>query len=180
MSGQWQCASPEWQSWWSSSWQTTPPWLAALGAERDAQSFTWPGFSQDRCRFSVIPVPSRRRKRTTPAGAHVASPTCRGPLWLVPTEQEHLHLTQWLVLARSKTLPLPKPVSTDESGTHAGWLSTCTAVPPSSPQLPSAGNSRTLCGVGVVPQAVAHSAPVSRFGSSFAFSSSSDESCLED
>ena len=71
----------EWQSWWSSSWRTTPRWLASLGAERDAQSFTWPGLSHHTC-DPIPPVadsawlPPRHRvrsTRSTPAGAHPAS-----------------------------------------------------------------------------------------------------------
>ena len=42
VSGQWDFTDQEWQTWWSSSWQTTPLRLSALGADRNAQSFNWP------------------------------------------------------------------------------------------------------------------------------------------
>ena len=74
----WQYAASEWQTWWSSSWQTTPRWLATLGAEHDAQS---PGSDQHvsnqsslttRCRHSLA-----RTASPSPQQAYIPS---RSPL----------------------------------------------------------------------------------------------------
>ena len=115
MSDQWQCASLEWQSGWSSQCQTTLRWLATLGADRDAQSFTWPGSSRNTC--DLIPPAAAGPRPVAVCAA--SAPLLRVPIWPAPSCREHLLRVTVSGTGSLEILPsVPMPVLTDESGTH--------------------------------------------------------------
>ena len=109
MADQWRAADRQWHAWWSADWQSTPRWLPALGADREAQSLDWPTAAQQS-------IASRRLDcahefRSSASGHSQARPECLhtdpqlGSRRLYSVIMDHLSRRR----IRSKRLRTPDP-----------------------------------------------------------------------